>query len=203
MLDNIIATLKAALQHTSDIPVIMIFIGVLLFSFSFLRVRVWLYFSITIIAVTISILPGYYLGPAFTRFLINVHIISPEWNASEDISRSVGLGIIISLVVLLTTSIMITTTFIEVIKKKDPLYLLKSKKNPTIKDYLRVPCDLIDKKPMPDLDQIDLPARNLVYNNFNDEELQVLAFKWVSLGLPEHRAIKKVLLDLDVQKNAM
>lgn len=198
MVDNAIVVLRSALQHTSDIPVIIIFVGVLLFSLSFLRVKLWLYFCIAIISVAVSFLPGYYMGPPLTRFLIGLHIISAEWNASEDISRSVGLGIIITLVLLIITIIMIITTLYEIFKKRDPLYVLITKKNPSTQDYLRVPQDRINKISTPDINSIDLPTKNLINNNFTDENLKMNAFKWVVLGLPEHRAIKKVFIDADM-----
>ncbi|RUS44985.1 hypothetical protein [Cohnella sp. AR92] len=199
MLDPLINYFMKSLHYTSDFPVIALFAGVVIYGCCSFVPKLWAAVSVAIIAIVVGYFPAFYFAPDIAFSLANMGLFGKQWLTNEDHARSIGIGSMIGIVLAIMLLYLLISTVVELIRRTDSVYMLKAKKEPSLKTYVRATSPMVAEYAKADLEylrsKLDAADLNFIQNSFTSEQLVRNAIAWVLLGVPVRRAVKKAQLD--------
>ncbi|NHN33146.1 hypothetical protein [Paenibacillus agricola] len=206
MLDPIIEFIQSQLNYKSDIPVILVFASIIFYGFMMYVPRVWLVMSTTIAILITLYYPIYFISPVFSKFLAGLGLIGEHWLIDENVVRNIGIGIFIGIILTSAFLYMFLATIWELNQRRNPIYMLKLKKEPSHKNYMMAKSLIVDQYSKTELafflDRLDMTDINFIQNNLAEETDIKTAMAWVYIGVPVRRAVTKVRIDLQYLNQA-
>jgi hypothetical protein len=206
MLDPIIEYIQSHLNFKSDIPVILVFASIIFYGFSMYVPRLWLVLSIITAASITLYYPIYFISPAFSNFLASLGLIGKQWLIDSNIERNVGIGVFIGTIVISALLYIFIATIWELKQRRNPIYRLKLKKEPSHKNYKMAKSLIVDQYSKAELtfflDKLDMTDITFIRNNLAEENHIKAAMAWVYIGVPVRRAVTKVRIDLQYLNQA-
>ncbi|WP_240421859.1 hypothetical protein [Paenibacillus periandrae] len=200
MFDPIIEYFLSSINYKSDVPVVLLFSVIIIYGLSRYISRVWLILSTMIAATIILYLPIFFASPAISRFLASIGMIGEHWLIDKGMEQDIGMGFCVGILIIFTIIYLVTASIWELNLRRNPIYLLTLKKEPSHIIYIMAKSSKVDQYSKVDiaffLDKLDITDVNYIQNYLIEESHIKTAMAWVYVGIPVRRAVTKVKLDL-------
>ncbi|SDP02017.1 hypothetical protein SAMN04487897_13115 [Paenibacillus sp. yr247] len=200
MLDPVVVLIANVLNNFGG-AIALPFVFVIVYGFTYFNGPLFINSSGGILIFLLAGFPSFFFSDKVMKLLVSLHLFSNRWLISDTDSKSVVLFFISFTIFLVVTWKSIVENYKRVTGKDDPNHVIRTKKNPSLRDYKKLYLKggpILDDKDFSFFhDAFPPETYQQIMSGPESEYEKLLIMAWVFEGVPLERARIKVNYDLE------